>query len=144
MNTIRYMSRQLSINYLFKAKTQKRKRNRYCNFFYERFMLGLIIFKNIEFLLMVIALYNLIYIFLDELCFLKTGLKDGPSHGVSFYVCSQSASCGFVKKSEYELYFILRCNLLLLLKNVKLFSAVLYCHRKTTMLGVNPMIFTII
>lgn len=32
-------------------------------FFYERFMLGLIIFKNIEFLLMVIALYNLIYIF---------------------------------------------------------------------------------
>lgn len=113
-------------------------------FFYERFMLGLIIFKNIEFLLMVIALYNLIYIFLDELCFLKTGLKDGPSHGVSFYVCSQSASCGFVKKSEYELYFILRCNLLLLLKNVKLFSAVLYCHRKTTMLGVNPMIFTII
>lgn len=55
------------------------------------------------------------------MCFLKTGLKDGPSHGVSFYVCSQSASCGFVKKSEYELYFILRCNLILLLKNVKLF-----------------------
>ncbi|XP_048745647.2 transcription termination factor 2-like isoform X3 [Ostrea edulis] len=37
-----------------------------------------------------------------QLCFLKTGLKDGPMHGVSSYVCSQSTSCGFAKKSETQ------------------------------------------
>ncbi|XP_061170821.1 transcription termination factor 2-like [Saccostrea echinata] len=38
----------------------------------------------------------------NELCFLKTGLKEGPTNGVSFYICSQSATCGFVKKSGLQ------------------------------------------
>lgn len=35
-------------------------------------------------------------------CMLKTGIKDGPNKGKSFYVCVDNQGCDFTQQARYK------------------------------------------